>query len=119
MNSTHLLIQWKPSLDEDFWHNKRNSSRGYKVYVTQISYPSFWEATTLVWTREHPAAEAIIGSLEEHLVYEIAIAATNNVGDGLKSSSICARMKEGGRRHTLQNSIIQNIEAATSSCFFW
>ena len=97
INSTHIRITWLPCPDDDvFWNNGDNTSRGYKVFIEEISFPTLWIENGTELHTNHPSGELVAGPLEEDRMYGIQIAAINNKGDGLKSKEMCFRLSEGG-----------------------
>ena len=95
INSTHALIRWLPFPD-NLWNTGNNNSRGYKIFIEEISFPKFWNDSAIDLFATHPSGEIVVGPLEEDRMYGIQIAAMNNRGDGVKSKKICMRMNEGG-----------------------
>lgn len=98
INATHIRISWQPlSNNSVIWNTGSKASLGYTVYATEISTPQVGIAGETTLLVSHQETEAIIGPLEEDRVYEIQIAASNHLGNGPRSNSICIRMKEGGK----------------------
>ena len=95
INSTHALIRWLPFPD-NLWNTGDNSSRVYKIFIKEISFPKFWNESVIELLATHPSGEIVVGPLEEDRTYAIQIAAMNNKGVGVKSKELCIRMDEGG-----------------------
>ena len=82
--------------DNTFWNNGGNISRGYKIFLEELSIPKFGDENGTVLLTKHPSGEIFVGPIEEDRVYGIQIAAVNDKGEGQKSKKICFRVNEGG-----------------------